>query len=815
MSKSRKNWKEFSEFVLKGIRTYNVPISILKKDVTKTPALNKKIKEFIRIIEDIRKNHQLTNYWINHPIMIEFKKAIVWALKYNYVLPPPSQRQPGGSASKQAGGGPSFVSAGLQNQSPQQGGLQVRSITLDDVGRQNLKMAIDKHIINKDPDKIKKEVNLAYFQVLFSDMEFRTDSKLPTNILDHPKFVDYVKDLAVKHMYTSWFWKDDDGLFKYVSDNNSMVINEKNIYQTDAKILLPNNHQVNIIYCNEDEAIQDGSSWYRYFCRKTLPPSKRYAGKNALAPGHNADQAVKNQRLKDAKVMYGMVVGSSGGATKSNTASSSSFGGATKSNTASSSSPGGATKSNTTCPSSFAGSTSDTVRLISEYIPSGTVNVWITEPVALNGKYVFSEFINNKPMWMNGHRYIVYHNGQYIIASNGQILYKCEKTPRPNEPVLSNVGWKRTHMAAAMNMKENIIVYYENLDGNAPCSIEDLYFQTCFNSPSSNMPEWGDVTEIHQRQFRRQQTNDWTQADSRVSCRNVRVPRLISNRTYDSIVAYRQWIGDTQGFPTTVRGPNGPKIAGTWSWELPYVLKFGIPSDDWFDNIQNKDLYRANLGSADQEFFDRDGHRHTFVGFFQPHNIKTTSCSFEDNGKMQCGISPKNYFRGMMHRLKEEKNLNELNKPRMSIVYHATKSADIYKKIVVGDFKTMTDAATARLYGNGVYAAVHPYINYCMGGVADNKVTYANGMGPNNNYFVIIVANAVARPSYETRGSYNTQPEYQKFFTGGSINDNGIDPYGNEVRSLPLPLNNREIVFFQDSASNWSHIIGLAIFTKN
>jgi hypothetical protein len=249
---------------------------------------------------------------------------------------------------------------------------------------------------------------------------------------------------------------------------------------------------------------------------------------------------------------------------------------------------------------------------------------------------------------------------------------------------------------------------------------------------------------------------------------------------------------------------------------LPYVLKEGIPPDDWFDNIQNKDLYSANLGSADQEFFDRHGHRHTFVGFFQPHKIKTTSCSFEDNeGKMQCGMSPKNYFRGMIQRMEGWKTVNELNKPRMSIVYHATKSADVYRKIVVGDFKTMTDAATARLYGNGVYAAVHPYINYCMGGVADNKITYATGMGPNNDYYVNIVANAVSRPSYRTRSSDNTQPEYKKFFTGGSINDDRIDSGGNEVRPLPLPLNNREVVFFQDSASNWSHIIGLAVFTKD
>ena len=169
----------------------------------------------------------------------------------------------------------------------------------------------------------------------------------------------------------------------------------------------------------------------------------------------------------------------------------------------------------------------------------------------------------------------------------------------------------------------------------------------------------------------------------------------------------------------------------------------------------------------------------------------------------------------MMHRLKREKELNGISNPRMSIIYHATKSEDIYKKIVLGDFKMMADAATARLYGNGVYAAIHPYINYCIGGVANNKVTYASGLGPNNNYYVVIVANAVSRPSYYTNRGTWVQPDSRNFFTGGSVDDNGFDSSGNSVRPLPLSLDNREVVFFQDSASNWSHIIGLAVFAIN
>ena len=827
LSKSRKNWKNFEKFVLWGIRTYDIPISTLRKDVTKTLTLYSKIDPFISIIQDIRKNHQLTNHWINHPIMIEFKKAIEWALKNNYRLPPllnsappppsASQRQPcwpscgsAGGASKQSGGPPS--------QSSQQASVPAKAITLDLYQYNALKLAIDKHITSKDPAVLMLTTNnMAYFQVLFRDKEFQKDSNLPADILNHPKFVDYIYNLAVKHMYTFWLWKDDDNSFKIVDKGNSMIINEKNIHSTDARITLPNNHQVTIIYCNEDEAIQDGSSWYRYFCRKTL--NKRYAGGNVSAPGHNADLNVQKRQIQAAKVAYGMIKASLTGSSSS----SSSGGGAS-----SSFSGGGASKSagasktvDTSCPTTFTGSTTVTSHLISEYTPlNTTINVWITTPDTLSGQYVYSGFVDNKPMWIGSITlaavYIVYHNGRYIIAAGGQILYECVKLFKPNEPVLSNVGWKRTQSPMAASMEEDIIVYYENLSGDGPCSINDLYVQTC-NNPSSNMPVWGDVNQADLIQFRKQHTKyDWSLGSQRVSSRNARVPRLISRRMYNKINTYRQWIGDSQGFPTTARGPSGPKIAGTWSWELPKVLREGIPPDDWFTNVDDKKLYSANLGSAAQEFFDRYRDRHSFVGFFQPDKIKTTSCGFiGPDGNYQCGITPKAFFGGMMHRLKREKELNGISNPRMSIIYHATKSEDIYKKIVLGDFKMMADAATARLYGNGVYAAIHPYINYCIGGVANNKVTYASGLGPNNNYYVVIVANAVSRPSYYTNRGTWVQPDSRNFFTGGSVDDNGFDSSGNSVRPLPLSLDNREVVFFQDSASNWSHIIGLAVFAIN
>lgn len=831
LSKSRKNWKNFEKFVLWGIRTYDIPISTLRKDVTKTLTLYSKIDPFISIIQDIHDDKAYRTDDKNK-ILEQFRKAIEWALKNNYRLPPllsstvpppsASQRRPcwpscgssggggggGGGASKRSRGGPS-------SQSSQQASVPVNAITLDLYQYNALKLAIDKHITSKDPAVLTTN-NMAYFQVLFRDKEFQKDSKLPADILNHPKFVDYIYNLAVKHMYTFWLWKDDDNSFKYVDKGNSMIINEKNIHGTDARITLPNNHQVTIIYCNEDEAIQDGSSWYRYFCRKTL--NKRYAGGNVSAPGHNADLNVQKRQIQAAKVAYGMIKASPTGSSSS----SSSGGGAS-----SSSSGGGASKSagasktvDTSCPTTFTGSTTVTGHLISEYTPlNTTINVWITTPATLYGQYVYSGFVDNKPMWISNKQtpvYIVYHNGRYIIAADGQILYECAKLFNPNEPVLSNVGWKRTQSPMAASMEEDIIVYYEHLSGGGPCSINNLYVQTC-NNPYENMPVWGDVDQADLIKFRKQRTKyDWSLGSRRVSARNARVPRLISREMYNKINTYRQWIGDSKGFPTTAIGPGGPKIAGTWSWELPKVLREGIPPDDWFTNVDDKKLYSANLGSADQEFFDRYRDRHTFVGFFQPDRIKTTTCVFlGPDGNYQCGITPKAYFGGMMHRLKREKELNGINKPRMSIVYHATKSADVYRKIVVGDFKMMADAATARLYGNGVYAAIHPYINYCMGGVANNKVTYAAGMGPNNNYYVIIVANAVARPSYYTSTDDGIQPEFRNFFTGGSINDNRFDSSGNSVRPLPLPLDNREVVFFQDSASNWSHIIGLAVFAIN
>ena len=797
LSNSRKNWQEFSRFVFRGIQTYDIPISNLRKDGTKTLTFYSKIDPFIAKVQDIHgKTHILADKII---VSGQFKKAIEWALKNNYVLPPPpaSQRQPRrASVPPQRG---ASKRGGLSSQSSQRASVPAKAITLNQYNV--LKLAIDKHITNKEPGRL----NLKIFQLLFGNREFQKDSNLPADILNHPKFVDYMYNLAVEHMYTRWLWKDDDDSFKLVDKNNSMVINHGNIHRTDAQIILPNGHQVNIIYCNEDVAIQDGSSWYRYFCRRTLPPSKRYKKENVRAPGHDADQVVQNQELKDAKKLYLMVVDSS---------SSSSSGGATKSASSSSSDV------STSCPTTF------TARkglgaiscLISEYTPLNTIiNVWITTPVPLYGQYVYYGFYNNKPMWINNkkpHVYIVYHNDRYIIARNGQILYKCEKRPGPNEPVLSNVGWKRTQAAASM--EEDIIVYYENVSGDGPCSINDLYLQTC-NSPHLTMPVWGDVNKADLIQFRQQPTKyNWTLVNQRVSCRNARVPRLISREIYNRIFKYRQWIGDSQGFPTTASGPAGPKIAGTWSWELPKVLKDGIPPDDWFDNIQNKDLYSANLGSADQEFFDRFGKRHAFVGFFQPHKIKTTTrTTRESNGTRTRGISPKEYFSEMMWNMEGWKTVNELNKPRMSIIYHATKSADVYRKIVLGDFKTMADAATARLYGNGVYAAIHPYINYCMGGVANNKVTYASGLGPKKQYYVVIVANAVARPSYQTSGGTWVQPESGNFFTGGSIGDNLLNSEGKTVRPLPLSLDNREVVFFQTSASNWSHIIGLAVFAIN
>lgn len=830
LSKSRKNWKNFEKFVLWGIRTYDIPISTLRKDVTKTLTLYSKIDPFISIIQDIHDDKAYRTDDKNK-ILEQFKKAIEWALNNNYRLPlllsstvpPPSasQRQPcwpscgssgggggGGGASKRSRGGP-------PSQSSQQASVPAKAISLDLYQYNALKLAIDKHITSKDPAVLTTN-NMAYFQVLFRDKEFQKDSNLPADILNHPKFVDYIYNLAVKHMYTFWLWKDDDNSFQDVDKGNSMIINEKNIHNTDARITLPNNHQVTIIYCNEDEAIQDGSSWYRYFCRKTLPQNKRYAGGNVSAPGHNADLNVQQRQIRAAKVAYGMIKASPTGSSSS----SSSGGGASKS--------AGASKTvDTTCPTTFTVSLGAISYLISEYTPlNTTINVWITTPATLSGQYVYSGFVDNKPMWISNKQtpiYIVYHNGRYIIAAGGQILYTCVKLFKRNEPVLSNVGWKRTQSPMAARLEEDIIVYYENLSGNGPCSIDDLYVQTC-NNPSSNMPVWGDVDQADLIKFRKQRTKyDWSLGSQRVSARNARVPRLISRGTYNKINTYRQWIGDFQGFPTTARGPNDlhiagtcPHIAGTWSWELPKVLREGIPPDDWFTNADDKKLYSANLGSADQEFFDRYRNRHSFVGFFQPDKIKTTSCGFiGPDGNYQCGITPKAFFGGMMHRLKREKELNGISNPRMSIIYHATKSEDIYKKIVLGDFKMMADAATARLYGNGVYAAIHPYINYCIGGVANNKVTYASGLGPNNNYYVVIVANAVARPSYYTNRGTWVQPDSRNFFTGGSVDDNGLDSTGNSVRPLPLSLDNREVVFFQDSASNWSHIIGLAVFAIN
>ena len=211
-------------------------------------------------------------------------------------------------------------------------------------------------------------------------------------------------------------------------------------------------------------------------------------------------------------------------------------------------------------------------------------------------------------------------------------------------------------------------------------------------------------------------------------------------------------------------------------------MRTGRCDPTWLDDSDHS-FWNANAADATEEFHSPRGKRRTFVGFFRPEKTYYGS------------RSPKDAVQNIISVSKSDKVSSGRADIGMSVLYHGCPDLGAIETIVRGHFAVMGSQHGA-LFGYGVYQAIHPYVNYTFQATPPTRASsgYAQGLGPRNNYLVVIVSHGRARPSLLIKCVFTYKDGQEAFLYRATL-----EPRQWTIKQLRPARRRREVVFFGDA----------------
>jgi len=708
-----------------------------------------------------------------------------------------------GGASKQSGGA-SKQSGGASKQS---GGASKQNAGVGMSVDFWMMSEVDQAVLCESVFQIYDAVGLATLQGYQS---FKVKDAVPVNpaCVDALQFYGYgsppnaavdalFTDIAEKHVFTEWEWRDNDDVYHPTDDADSwryssdaMDAMNASFVKGESVDVSVNNGTVRMVPVNVDECMQAGNRWYRHVRRVGSRVSRANVDNNVLSGSTDKERDIQaKQRMFLTKNLS---------PAKSSAA-------------ASSAAASGAATKVAVVPQSYPpdGSSKYVLYCDTSEVPHGEVPYMFVASTIRNigGTYVYIGNFKDYPMWQNGTAYIVRFKSKYVVAEGGIVYYTCTKGTQDVNIVAPAGPWTRGDHPSLVDLPPVIIIRPSHIGGRLT-ECDQVVFQ-CSSNPTDHVPIWRDFVDqttlwaaFHKYKDAQTTVDNLTIAGVKVNfrnfgnrvrftCRNACIPRRISASQNRKRAEFQQWA-------TTGNNWLGG-LTGEWEWQVPYEMRTGHCYPTWLDDDSDHSFWNANAADATEEFHSPRGKRRTFVGFFRPEKTYYGS------------RSPKDALQNVVLVSKSDKVSSGRADIGMSVLYHGCPDLGAIETIVRGHFAVMGSQHGA-LYGYGVYQAIHPYVNYTFQATPTSRASsgYAQGVGPRSNYLVVIVSHGRARPSLHTSSNafLLTKQDRARFYTGGNIHD----PVNGPIKELPLPLEDgREVVFFGDALDKMC-IIGVAVF---